>query len=262
MQITILGAGAFGQALGKILRDNRHSISFFDPLVYPSLSLTQSTTHAKTIIVAIPTSLLPKFLANYPEKLKKLPTILTSKGLQNPSLFTDFPNFSVLAGPAFARDILSGAPTVFTASSLFAKQLFENAQISIELCDDVLGILLCSSLKNIYAIGAGYLSATTQANLSRFIATAHAELSAFLADHGARRTTANYACGIGDLRLTCTSPNSRNFRCGVLLARQKPLHAIKQALPTLEGLSALQQIDVKNYPILNKIHLLVKNARP
>ena len=67
MIISILGAGAFGSALGKILTDNHHDIRYYDPFLYPEVSLEQATYQANAIIIAIPSANLPEFIENYPE---------------------------------------------------------------------------------------------------------------------------------------------------------------------------------------------------
>ena len=256
MIISILGAGAFGSALGKVLTDNHHDIKYYDPFLYPEVSLEQATYQANAIIIAIPSANLPEFLENYPENLKKLPTVLATKGLSSPELFKDFPHFSAISGPGFAQEIIEGKPATFTASAPFAMGLLKNDQISIELQEDLLGILLCGSLKNIYAIGAGYHS-DSENDSAMFIQHAHAEMEKYLADHGAKPETAELACGIGDLILSCTNETSRNYTCGVRLREGKRLPEIIDELKTIEGVSALQQIDHKGYMILEEIYNLV-----
>ena len=133
MKIAVLGAGAFGQALGKILTDNGHTISYYDPALYPDVDLSAATDDVSTVVIAIPSIFLPEFIDNYPDHLKKLPTILASKGLMNIDMFADFEQFSVISGPAFAKEIMEGKPATFTASNPYAMGLFKNDQISIEL---------------------------------------------------------------------------------------------------------------------------------
>ncbi len=259
MIISILGAGAFGRALGKILTDNNHEIKYYDPYLYPEVNLEQATYQASAVVVAIPSANLPDFLNNYPKHLKKLPTILATKGLSDSSMFNDFPHFSVISGPGFAQEIIDGMPATFTASAPFAMGLLKNSQISIELQEDLLGILLCGSLKNIYAIGAGY-HGDSKNDSAIFIQHAHAEMKKYLNDHNTNPETAELACGIGDLILTCTNKASRNYTCGVYLREGKDVAEIVNALKTVEGLSALRRVDHKNYTILDEIYNLVNQT--
>ena len=256
MIISILGAGAFGTALGKVLNDNHHEVNFYDPYLYPDVSLEKATYQANAIVIAVPSANLPELFSHYPENLKKLPTILATKGISDPSIFKDFTQFSAISGPGFAQEIIEGKPATFTASAPFAMGLFKNEQIQIELQEDLLGILLCGSLKNIYAIGAGYHS-NSENDSAIFIQHAHAEMQQYLKDHGADPHTAELACGIGDLILTCTNETSRNFMCGVRLFEGKKLPEIIDELKTIEGLSALQHIEHQNYMILEEIYNLV-----
>lgn len=256
MKITILGAGAFGKALDKILTDNHHETKFYDPLVLPEVSLEAATWGTDAIVIAIPSNILPSFLQDYPDQLKQVPTVLTSKGLLNLDLFQDFTQFSVLSGPAFAEEIMQGKPATMTASNAFSMNIFQNQQLSIELCEDALGIVMCGALKNIYAIGAGYHS-DSEDSFAVFIQNAHIETKNYLEKHGANPATAELSCGLGDLILTCTSRTSRNFTCGVRLREGKSKDEILNELKTVEGLSALEHIDFDGYPLLTEINRLV-----
>ncbi len=253
MNIAILGAGAFGKALGKILTDNQHQISYYDPFVFPDINLDQACYQAHAIIIAIPSIALTDFIANYPDYLKKIPTILATKGLKSPDLFADFTQFSVVSGPAFASEIIDGKPATFTASAPFAMGLFKNNQIDIELSDDINGILLCGTLKNIYAIGAGF-HYNSENSTASFIQHAHNEAKAYLKKHNANPETAELACGLGDLILTCGSETSRNFSCGKMLADGKNIDEIHNELKTVEGLNAVFDLDIsQEYPLLRRI---------
>ena len=252
----MLGAGAFGKALTKILTDNHHDVSFYDPAIYPDMSLDSATYQADAIVITIPSMNLDSFLTSYPERLKNIPTILASKGMMNIDQYSDFKQFSVISGPGFANEIMENKPTTFTTSSPFALGLFQNEQVTIELCDDILGIVICGALKNIYAIGAGYYSDSENMSAS-FIQHAHAEMQKYLSDHNANPETAELSCGIGDLILTCINNSSRNFRCGEMLRVGKSIDEITAELKTVEGLSALIRADTDNYKLLREINNLV-----
>ncbi len=256
MKIAILGAGAFGQALGKILTDNHHEISYYDPAIYPDVDLAAATLNASTIVIAIPSIFLPEFIDNYPNELKTIPTILASKGLMNIDMFADFTQFSVISGPAFASEIMEGKPATFTASTPYALGLFKNDQISIELFDDPYGIVLCGTLKNIYAIGAGYHSDSMN-DVAMFIERAHNEIANYLHKHGANPHTSDLACGLGDLILTCTNDTSRNFTFGKRLKAGESVGSILEDLKTVEGFSAAQIVDWDGYPLLTQIQNII-----
>ena len=258
MKITILGAGAFGRALGKVLADNKHTVNYYDPFVYPDYTLEAATFNAEAIVVAVPSNVLPDMLLTYPNDLRSLPTVIATKGLSSTEIFKDFTMLSAVSGPAFAQEIIDGKSATLTASDPFVLNIFQNDQIFIELCDDIEGILLCGSLKNIYAIGAGYHS-ESENEVAALVAHAHNETRRYLDDHGAKGETANYACGLGDLILTCTSPTSRNYTCGQRLKQGEPLQNILDDLKTVEGVNAIREIDnIKRYPVLAEIAEIVK----
>lgn len=248
----MLGAGAFGQALGKVLTDNQHEVKYYDPILYPEVSLDAVTFEAGAIVIAVPSLAINTLLTDYPDRLKKIPTILATKGLMNADVFADFTQFSVLSGPAFASEILEGKPASLTSSSPVAMGLFHNDQIAIELCEDTKGIILCGALKNIYAIGSGYYSSSENMTAA-FIQHAHAEMKTYLADHDCDPQTAELGCGLGDLILTCTCETSRNFRCGKMLAEGRSIDEILDKLKTVEGLSALLSVETEKYQLLRQI---------
>lgn len=255
MKVSIMGAGAFGTALGKILVDNGHLVSYYDPRKLV-VSLEGATAEAEVVVIAIPSEVMQSFCAAYPDHLKSLPTILATKGLTGPKLFDDFKDFVVLSGPAFAEDLNMGKEATLTATSELPKKLFENGQITIELTNDLHGVMLCGSLKNVYAIGAGY--GWVEMGLGKYIEQAHSEMRRYLADHGANPETVELACGIGDLTLTCSGPQSRNFQCGQLLRIGLSLEEIGRKLGTVEGITTLGEIDRESYPMITKIYGLTK----
>ena len=255
MNIAMLGAGAFGQALGKILTDNGHAVKYYDPILYPDVNLDAATYEAAMIVIAVPSLAIDTLLANYPDRLKKVPTILATKGLLNADAFQDFTQFSVFSGPAFASEIMEGKPATMTSSSPVAMGIFHNDNISVELCEDINGILLCGALKNIYAIGSGYYSYSENMTAA-FIQHAHAEMKNYLADHDCDPQTAELSCGLGDLILTCTCETSRNFRCGKMLREGRTIDEVMDKLKTVEGLSALLKVETEKYPLLREIKQL------
>jgi len=250
MKIAILGAGAFGRALGKIVSNNGHDLEFFDPKICPEVSLDQACASADAIIICIPSNFLPSFLADYPDEYKSKPTFLASKGLGDTKFFDNFSNFAVISGPSFAQEIMDGKQTTMTATNQLAVDIFANQQIEIEVCQDIKGVILCGSLKNAYAIGAGFNSDSENA-VAALLVKAHSESRKYLLNHGANPDTAELACGIGDLILTCSSETSRNFTCGKKLHSGQNLDDILTELQTVEGISALHELEItEEYPLL------------
>ena len=252
--MTIIGAGAFGVALGKILTDNGHGIVYFD--TKNSMSLEVATVDADVLVIAIPAAGVAEFAQSLPVELRGLPVILTSKGLFDLDVFADYARFSMLGGASFATDIMEGRTVTFTATDELAKMLFENERVVVELTDDNLGVALCGSLRTIYVIGAGALMGAKN-ELLVYLQQALAEMKLYLVDHGAKPETADLACGVGDLTMTATDEESRNLRFGNALRAGQAMEEARDELGTVEGLDALKLVKREGYPMISEIYDLV-----
>ena len=101
MKIAILGAGAFGSALGEILSDNGHQISYYDPLIL-SNTLKEVLDAAQYIVLAIPSRAIVDVLPSLPTDV---PIVVATKGLLGNKIFKRFHDVLVISGPGFASDI-------------------------------------------------------------------------------------------------------------------------------------------------------------
>ncbi|MDR2063170.1 MAG: hypothetical protein LBQ02_00025 [Candidatus Nomurabacteria bacterium] len=256
MKITVIGRGAYGAALGKIMEENGHVVRFFDKVDGGIVDAVLD--EAEAVVLAIPSEFVEGFLRDFPARFRELPLILATKGLLSPDMFSGFREFGVLSGPAFAVELNEHKPTTLTATSRLAQQLLQTAWLKIELTDDAKGVMACGTLKNIYAIEAGFrgLEPDTPA-FAEYIQTALVEMKNIIQWLGGRAKTADLACGILDLVLTCGSTKSRNYQFGRQLAKN-PAH-----LPsvTTEGLTALQSLpkNLPKPPLLSDIFQKVVN---
>ena len=141
---------------------------------------------------------------------------------------------AILSGPSFAADVARGLPTAVTiaaADDAVARDLahaINTATFRPYHSADVRGVELGGAAKNVLAIAAGVvtgrgLGASAQAALTT---RGFAELTRFGKAYGARSETLMGLSGLGDLVLTCSTPQSRNFSCGVALGKgEKPATA-------------------------------------
>ncbi|MCW6507423.1 NAD(P)H-dependent glycerol-3-phosphate dehydrogenase [Lichenifustis flavocetrariae] len=134
---------------------------------------------------------------------------------------------AALSGPSFAADVAKGLPTAVT---LAAETLDGAGRMARRLAtptfrlyhtDDLLGVEIGGAAKNVLAIACGIaqgraLGASASAAL---MARAFSELLRFGRASGARAETLMGLSGLGDLVLTCGSPQSRNFAFGVALGQ-------------------------------------------
>ena len=234
MKIAILGAGAFGTALGGILADKGYDIDYYDSRVERE-KLSDVVAKAKYIILCVPSKAVPYVLPYLP---KNQPLIVATKGILSDKVFASFKDYMVLSGPGFAADIKAGKKTTLTATDLRVVNLFGNSYMSFDVTEDKRGVLMCGALKNVYAILAGLLDLKpgTEAH-KEFLKEVAEEMQALLLANGADPNTVNLVCGKGDLKLTCDYP-SRNYEFGQIL-REKPDYKPEN---TVEGLSALKRI--------------------
>jgi glycerol-3-phosphate dehydrogenase (NAD(P)+) len=150
---------------------------------------------------------------------------------------------AILSGPSFAADVARGLPTAVTLAAhdealaadlakALASRTFRPYQSS-----DVRGVEIGGAAKNVLAIAAGIvagrgLGASAQAALTT---RGFAELVRFGRAHGGKTETMMGLSGLGDLILTCGSPQSRNFSFGVNLGKGDAIKDIQAKTGLAEG---------------------------
>jgi glycerol-3-phosphate dehydrogenase (NAD(P)+) len=150
---------------------------------------------------------------------------------------------AILSGPSFAADVARGLPTAVTLAASdgeLARELAQaigSASFRPYHSTDVRGVELGGAAKNVLAIAAGIvtgrgLGASAAAALTT---RGFAELMRFGAAYGAKPETMMGLSGLGDLLLTCTSPQSRNFTFGVNLGRGRKPDTIQATTGLAEG---------------------------
>jgi glycerol-3-phosphate dehydrogenase (NAD(P)+) len=143
----------------------------------------------------------------------------------------------VLSGPSFAAEIARGLPAALTLATPREAQgralahALSHPSFRCYWSDDVTGAEIGGALKNVYAIASGIvvgkkLGESAQAAL---VTRGFAEMVRFGAALGARRETLTGLSGLGDLILTCGSPQSRNMSLGVALGEGGSLSDILKA---------------------------------
>ena len=134
---------------------------------------------------------------------------------------------AILSGPSFAADVAHGMPTAVTIASADAElagalaNAINSGTFRPYHSTDVRGVELGGAAKNVLAIAAGIvtgrgLGASAAAALTT---RGFAELVRFGKAFGAKTETLMGLSGLGDLILTCSTPQSRNFSCGVALGK-------------------------------------------
>ena len=138
---------------------------------------------------------------------------------------------AILSGPSFAADVARGLPTAVTLAAADAQvaqalaQAIASASFRPYHSPDVRGVEIGGATKNVLAIASGIVTGRgLGASASAALTTrGFAELVRFGKAYGAKPETMTGLSGLGDLILTCSSPQSRNFSFGVALGKgEKP----------------------------------------
>lgn len=248
MKIAILGAGAFGTALGGLLADKGYDIDYYDPK-FEEGRLSNVLTDAKYMVLCVPSASVPVLLPSLP---KNVPLIVATKGILVDTAFHEFKDWMVLSGSGFADDIKAKRKVFFTVTDSRVVDLFNTDYIRFDFTDDRRGVLICGALKNVYAILAGMKSLKRDSGEWReFVRRAKEEMGLILETNGAEAETVELSCGVGDLKLTCGLP-SRNYEYGTIL-KNNPTY---KPSATVEGLSAIQRILRHEINVPSKAKLL------
>jgi glycerol-3-phosphate dehydrogenase (NAD(P)+) len=210
------------------------------------------------------------------------PLILCAKGLEQATgkLIGDVAaetlpqaTLAVLSGPSFAADVVRGLPaalTLATADDALGTQLVETLgyrQLRLYRSSDLIGVQLGGAIKNVLAIAAGIvdgkkLGASAHAAL---VTRGFAELRRFGGVLGARPETLMGLSGLGDLLLTCGSPQSRNMSLGRALGAGQSLASVLGSRRSVaEGVytaaAVVKVADAKgiDMPIAQAVHAIVE----
>lgn len=220
-----------------------------DPRLVALGDMEAVLTGADCVLAAVPAQSLRGVLTTARSALApEVPLVLCAKGIERGSghLMSQVAAetlggnpIAALSGPSFATDVASGLPTAVTIAS-------QNAPLAAELAaklsapnlrcyssDDLVGVEVGGALKNVLAIAAG---ATSGAGLgasavAAMITRGFVELRRVGAAFGAQPETLMGLSGLGDLILTCSSAQSRNFSYGLALGRGESV----EGLPLAEG---------------------------
>jgi glycerol-3-phosphate dehydrogenase (NAD(P)+) len=254
-KITIVGAGMWGSALGKLAQHNDHLVQFWSRR--SNISLAEAIAGAEIIISAV----AMKGLESTIEKLQTMTIpeetimVTATKGLDPRTLDTPshlwqkaFPDHAivVLSGPNLSKEITQGLPaaTVVASQDLKAaemiQEIFASETFRVYVNEDPIGTELGGTLKNVMAIASGVcaglnLGTNAQAAL---LTRALPEMIRVGVHLGADPETFVGLSGLGDLLATCSSPLSRNYQVGYKIAKGKTLEEIlAESEGTAEGVN-------------------------
>ncbi len=271
MSIGVIGAGAWGTALAQLLSDREPVMLWTrdparalqlnnervnnpylpDVLLSPKITATADVAalgDCDALLVVTPAQHMREVLSALSVGTK--PIILCAKGIEAGSMLLmsevaaavcpDAP-IAILSGPTFAAEVAKGLPTAVTlasADAALAKQLaarLARPYFRPYVSDDVIGAEIGGAVKNVLAIACGVTSGAQlgQNAQAALIARGFAEMMRFGLAKGARAETLSGLAGLGDLVLTCSSTQSRNYALGVALGTGKRAEELLAELHTV-----------------------------
>ncbi|MFN3512594.1 MAG: NAD(P)H-dependent glycerol-3-phosphate dehydrogenase [Phenylobacterium sp.] len=242
--------------------NSRHENALFlpgvalDPAVQATGELAELAGCDFVLAVAPAQHLRSTLAAFAPHVRPGLPVVLCAKGIEQGSLklmtevlVETLPQAapSVLSGPSFAADVVRGLPTAVTLAAPDAElgrrlaEAIATPSFRPYLADDMIGAEVGGAVKNVLAIACGIsegrgLGRSAHAAL---ITRGFAELTRLAVALGGQAETAAGLCGLGDLVLTCSSPQSRNMSVGLALGAGQTLQeALSGKLSVAEGVAS------------------------
>lgn len=296
-RVTVIGAGAWGTALAQaaaiagrevtlvgrdpaaiddINRTHRNSAHLGTQQLSERIAGALAVPQCELVILAVPAQASRAALAQHAAALAGKPVVLSAKGLEAGTLKRQSEILTeivpgaipyVLSGPSFAVDVAAGRPTAVTlagddptATSGIAAAL-AGPTFRLYAADDRLGVELAGALKNVYAVGCGAIEGAGLGASARaaMLARAFAELTRLVVRMGGSASTLTGLAGLGDLTLSCTSTQSRNYRYGVSLGRgeaaSSDLAEGVLTAPVAKALADQVRIDA---PLIDAVNLLIE----
>ncbi len=294
--VAVIGAGAWGSALAQaaalagrsvtlvgrdaaVIADinerHRNSAHLGELELSPAIRGAAELPAVDLVILAVPAQQSRAALGRFSGRLAGRRVVLSAKGLEAGSLkrqseilaemVPDAVPF-VLSGPSFAGDVAAGRPTAVTLAgddpdeTLAVAAALAGPSFRPYAADDRLGVEIAGALKNVYALACGAVEGAGLGASARsaLLARGFAELSRYVAALGGSPATLTGLAGLGDLTLSCTSRESRNYRYGMALgAGQAPDGALAEGVataPVAQLLAAKLSIDA---PLVAAVNLLL-----
>lgn len=255
--------------------------------IFISNNFKEVVTDANLIVIAVPAAFVDDVSVKLKEYIgKDQYVLLASKGIERDScLFVAdifrknirTKKYAIISGPSFAVDIVTSCPIGLTVASeskktlKLVKKLLENDSIKLRETNDVIGVEVCGSIKNVIAIAAGILDGMgyPESTQAMFITESLHDIKELINKLGGDKKTILSYAGFGDLLLTATSKKSRNFTYGYMLGKKENKEIIDDYVKntTIEGLYTIKSIYklLKNkkvrIPIINLIHDIIENKK-
>lgn len=229
-------------------------------------------------LFVVPAQHIRSAMTDFKDIIKDKPFIICAKGIEIETghLMSEvveevIPGAQVgfLSGPTFASEIARGLPCAVTLA-IEDKETGEEIVASIGskilrtyLTDDIIGTQIGGAVKNVIAIASGMIQGGNMGESARcaLVTRGLTEMGRLAKAMGAKKETLTGMCGVGDLMLTCSSMQSRNFSLGVALGEGKTLEeilgdriAVTEGVHTAKALRVMAQNNAVDMPIAKAVY--------
>lgn len=274
MNVTILGCGVYGLALAHSFLENDVKINLWSKFEkevksfgekYLSFNFTTDLKLAikdsDLIVIAIPVAYIEETIVSLKDSYDGQDILIASKGIDTINqkfayeiirdYLGDVP-VGAISGGTFAKDMnekkVMGLTLGTTVASIHEKvdKCLASKFLKIQHTNDLVGVSVCGSIKNVMAIGFGMLDGANYPPSSRFLYLTEAiyEIQKLITILGGSPNTILSYAGIDDIMMTCTSNQSRNYTLGRLLGENCSLEELNhyKETTTIEGLGTAEAI--------------------
>lgn len=249
-------------------------------------NLFDAVVRSRYVICVVPTQYIRSIFSRIVNFLKEDAIIVSaSKGIEldtykTPSMILNellSKEVSVLSGPSFAKEVIAKMPTAVTLAAhdkktaLMLQEIFNTNYFRVYTHDDTIGVEIGAALKNVIAIASGICDGLCLGHNARaaLITRGLIEISRLGTKMNAKEITFFGLSGIGDLILTCTSMQSRNYTVGYKLGTGATLQEIAaQTNSIAEGITTAKsayELSIKygvDMPITEQVFLTIYKDKP
>ncbi len=244
-------------------------------------------TNSDILLIVVPAQHLRATLQSMKSSLRKdQPVLICSKGIEMESGLLmsqvaeqEIPNspIGVLTGPTFAAEIAKGLPSAMTLAYKNADQgkeiidALSSRNLRLYLTKDIIGAQLGGAIKNVVAIACGAVHGLGLGENARaaLMTRGIAEIARLASAMGAKKETLMGMCGFGDLVLTCSSMQSRNFSLGSHLGSGRSLedimserNAVTEGVHTSKALMVMAKNHAIEMPIAQAVYECLNEGAP
>jgi glycerol-3-phosphate dehydrogenase (NAD(P)+) len=241
---------------------------------------------AEAVVLAMPTKYFRAVLESFSGLIPaSIPVISVAKGLDGEECrrMTEVAEtilkagpVAALSGPSFASEVAGGAPTAVVAAcrdralAAYFQDVFNTQRFRVYTSEDVVGVELGGTLKNVIAVGVGVSDGLGLGHNARaaLVTRGLAEITRLGVAMGACPETFAGLSGMGDLVLTCTSRLSRNYTVGERMGKGEKigdiLAGMKQVAEGVENSAAATALAKRlgvPAPIAAEVHALVHQGK-